>query len=1123
MVIFILVLILIIIAAVASFAVYFVMTFEDRLRNKAVSAMEVVSEDPDRAKRMAQQIQSDVKAYSNEQKLGDNGKYAMALAYVVLALASRSPREADQHLSKIRKLYRRKPSEAAEVMVEYYLVKDPNSIDAVECYLDCLEGKVEQETYDRILEALQTACEVAPDMRIDDLKNKIKWNKYAQKTFSNQRWPVLNISNAYHQLGHADSAQQVLADHLKQYPDASPVRVALARSLRLGGNKTAAQHELNAVLEQRLDQKSYFAVVWELIVLGNLHKAAELIQKIQTQDRPDLQARVYGLYGIIRLREGNYADATNYLVRSLKQAPENNTVRLALAEAYTQSSKMPEAVRMLQAADQARPDDAQIQFALGSALFNAKQWVEAGQCFAACIKQDFRPRVSTLLWARCALSNGLPVEAWRVLNESHNLDTKDSEVAFYRGVALYQSGQPKKAVPEFVRAFNAAKKSGSKPRMTRAKTNVCAAYGAAGNQRVQEENYAEAAQIYDILLQNLSPSAPQHNITKQVLAECYVRASVQICERSNGTASKPALHVLEKGIALIPKPAARYFQAGLFCVEGRYAEAAELYLHLINQKDHPEFRFGWALATSKTSSPAEGISQLEAMVQRGGPVGVRAALVLANREANQGQKPKAAKILDGVLATPEANKSPWFREACCQAVLHAFQGGDEKWAVELSMKYASGGMPSELIVGALKADSGDYEGAVAEMEKAVPRVADQRQILQPLLRVYKMAAKQAGEKKKFDQLVSLTRRALQWGEDRDIRLLHDLATATEQKGGNSDDLDEDLLRMLNHLCKSAQDSDAPIIRSALIAYHQKAFTLAMRGAHYNAEPYWARANELWLGRVRKRGEFWKGYIETYNAGKKYALQSSEEELEDKVAKRLAGVCIGLAAQSLKEHDFRNADYYWAEGVRLARTDACRELFKDIANVNDLLGEIDFIRDPDLGYDMFLFLSKNVDPDDENYREQLDYLEVLKGIEEAKHGNYGMLRRLTETATKKVREFAGQRLVRESIQALLARNVYDFKKLLGVAAEFDRDWRKMAKRVRRLPEGMVNRITNEYESHPLVRRVRDQNPDAADEGLFRLIQLFGDIDHEHRGRRIPYYIIRDIVNDVIPKIHQDAPY
>ncbi|MGF1581464.1 MAG: tetratricopeptide repeat protein [Gemmataceae bacterium] len=1121
MVIFVLIAILVIIAAVASFAVYFVMTFEDRLRNKAVNALEVVSDEPDRARQMAQQIQSDVKAYSNEKKLGENGRYAQALSYVVLALVSRSRREADQHLSKLRKLSRRQTSEAAEVMVEFYLVKDPDCIDAVECYLDCLEGQVEQETYDRIFEALQTACEVAPDMRVVDLKHKIKWNKQAQKTFGNQRWPVLNISNAYHQLGHPASAQQILTDHLKHHPDASAVRVALARSLRLGGNRAAAQHELNAVLEQRLDQKSYFAVVWELIVLGDLHKAAELIQKIQTQDRPDLEGRVYGLYGIIRLREGNYPDAINYLVRSLKLVPENDTVRLALAEAYTQAGNSGDAVRLLQQAVQVRPDDAQFQFALGSALFNAKQWVDAGKCFAVCIRQDFRPRTSTLLWARCALGNGLPTEAWRVLNESHNLDTKDSEVAFYRGVALYQSNDPKKAVPEFVRAFNGAKKVGDKARMSRAKTNVCAAYGAAGNQRVQEENYTEAAQIYDILLQNLSSTSATYNATKQVLAECYVRASVQLFERSGGSGSKAALPVLEKGIALFPKPAARYFQAGLLCKEGRYADGAAIFLYLINQKDHPEFRFGWALATSKSQSPAEGLAQLEGMIRQGGPVAVRAALVLAGKEADRGQKPHAAKILEGALATAEANRSPWYSEACCQAVLHAFQGGDEKWAVELSKKYASqGGLPSELIVGALKADSGDYEGAVAEMEKAIPQVTDRERVVQPLMRVYKMAAKQAGQKKNFEQLVRLTQRALQCGEDRDIRLLYDLANATELKSTNEDEFDEDLLRMLSHLCQSAQNADAPIIRSTLIAYHQKAFVLAMRGDHYDAEPYWERANQLWLGRIRKQGEFWKGYVSNYNSGKKYDLQSSEEELEDKVAKRLAGVCIGLSIRSLKEYDFRNADYYWAEGVRLARTEACRELFNDMANVNEILSNIDFVGEPDLGYDLFLFLSRNIDPDDEHYQEQLDYLEILKGIEEAKHGNYGLLRRMTETATKKIREFACQRLVRESIQALLVRNVYDFKKLLDVAGEFDREWRRTAKRVRRLPEGMINRITNEYESHPLVRRVRDRDPDAADEGLFRMIQLFGDIDTEHRGR-IPIYVIRDIVNEVIPKMHGKA--
>jgi tetratricopeptide (TPR) repeat protein len=1098
--------------------------------NRAESLWEL---QPEVALRLCQGALNQLTRRLERKRLSPKGLEGLVRARLLLAMIEQCTGKsaaARDHLANLRKL----PLEAALLerqLLRFYLTVDSGSTEAFQTYLACcrslwLNKDIDQR--ERCLNALRACCEVQRDMAEVELVERVKRNQDARKVFPTDAWPMRGEALAWARLKKHQRALAVLEDLVVYFPDSIPDRIVLVRELIARGNKERARAQLEILETQAPNNYEVLLDVARLqVLLGDIDLASDNLKRVFAA-APHLQARARSLVGVVLLRKGMPAKAIDPLQKALAAEPENTETRLALAEALSQTGAADQAIQVLSpTGQQALP--AEQEFALACALCNVQRWSEAAEHFERCKESARLAARCALLRLRCLLQAGDPGVP-QALKEAEVLNPRHVELAFYHGVLLYQAGSYQKALPHFVRAFNAANKTKDLILLKRAKRNVAACYWRMAGQHAGQEKYAEAAKAYEVLRKNLPTRFAGQSALLQTLAQCYFRAGLRRFRRGGPKAAVEAMEPVRRSVELLPEKTARSFLASLHFREGRYTEAASQYAGLLKEGPAEEaVQFAHALSALRAGAPGQAADALQRLSRGGGAYALRSALALSASHADRAEYANAIGILMAALKAVQGARDPYQDDACRNAVLYALRTGDAAWAKRLAFELFAGGnagSPSarggNLMLGCLLVDGGDYDQALPYLEQAVEETrgkgAQSGGVGQLLRQVYRRAAHQRAQKQDFAALNELLERALRRQDDADLKELQKLAQTASQSGALGDEPDDQVVRQLDDLHRSSAQPDVGLVRSAMVVHHRRACSLSRSGQHRPARDHWREAHQIWVRQVARRPAFWKDYLASYNAGKQYQVQMNETDLETALQRRMAGLCIVRAGQSIEQQDYDEAQFFWDEACKVAPQAVCTELFHEVVDVREMSARLNLRTNPQALVRLYRFLYDKIDPCEE-YRKELEQLQIVEAVDAIKKGDLAAARQFGRTANADMRKILVNVAVDQAIQAFKAGNFSQCHNLLAFAGEYDSDWVRLGGRVRGMSNEVLRAILGAFQVHPLIRVLAQANPDKADIALFQIVMSYAEFNTKVPGGLRPQ-IVYDTVQKVIDAVLED---
>lgn len=1102
--------------------------------------------EPEKARRLCQGVLDRLGGKSGRRKLTPTGHQALAQAYLVLALLDHregSTEDAWAHLDRLREL----PLEGEPIdrrLLLFYTINASTSAEAFETYLTC--GRSEWVGGDPALEkciasGLRGCCALRAEMTEAELVQQIKRNQDVRKIFPGKTWSLRAEAQAWSRLQKPQRARLVLEELVALHPESVPDRIALVGALIASGEKDRARQELtNLVRQSPDDYELLLDVAKQQIALGDRQAATGNINRVLAE-APSLQGQAWTLIGTVALQGKRAAKAIPWLKKALDAEPENIQARIALAEAHSQNGEPAEAVQYLKPASE-QPLPPEQEYALACALFNHQQWVEAAGHFEQCRQADFRAAACALFRLR-ALLKASDAGAADALQKAEALNPDHPDLAFYRGVLLYQGGAYQKALPHFARAYTAAGKIKDETLLKRAKLNVVACYWQLAVQHAAQRRYADAAKAWEVVQKNLLKHPRLADIA-QALARCHFLTGFDRYKRGGPKAAAEAIEPVSKSHQLHPDPIVRSFLAALCLREGRRGEAAEHYGELLKGAPKQEgLQFAWGLSALQTDRAGQAGETLGQLARGGGPYALRAALALSAGHIERGEYQPAVTVLMAARKFPDAPKDPHYGELCRTAVLSALRSGDNDWAKRLALGLYGGGsgLGANLLLGCLLAETGDYEQALPLLEKADDeahgRPAGKRAgpltvllLEQPeegasgrdrprelLGQIYRLAVRQRCEKEDYDGMKELLQRALKRQEDAELHKLHKLVTTASRAGvlGNGTDdgqSDDQIIPLLDELHGAAAKPDIHLVRSTMVAHHRKACALAKEGKHKPARNHWERAHGIWAKQIADKKAFWKDYRDACNDGKQYQIQMSEADLGKTLQRRMAGVCVGLTGKAVAQQGYDEAEFYWDEARKIAPDSVCKELFKEVVNVVDLVAQFNVRTNPGKVVRLYRFLYEKIDHCEE-YRKELEQLEIVEAVEGIKQGEYDLARKMGKKGSKETRKILADHALENAIQALKGNEIRRCHRLLELTGEFDSDWIKLAAKIKLLGDTVLNVIVSGVQGHDLVKVLVLANPAKADVILFQVVLGYAEINVQMTGG-LDAYKVRQTLDQVI---------
>jgi len=317
-----------------------------------------------------------------------------------------------------------------------------------------------------------------------------------------------------------------------------------------------------------------------------------------------------------------------------------------------------------------------------------------------------------------------------------------------------------------------------------------------------------------------------------------------------------------------------------------------------------------------------------------------------------------------------------------------------------------------------------------------------------------------------------------------MRHFHRLAAAAAERGGGSADLEEADLDLLAELDRESDRVDPLLVRSLMIAYHRRACELALSGNHRGAQRYWDRAHEFWDQRIHKKTAFWGEYVASYNQGQQRQLQLGPDELQRRIGRRMAGLCVSICGGLIEEQEMQAARPYWEMACAVGGSDLAREVFGEAVNLDAVLSRLDPNRNPAAIYDLYRFL-------------------------------YDTIER-KEVYEKIMLEMAYRQAVRE----LNRDNPGDFIRHIVQAGEFNANFRVLAEKLRRLGNAVISAIVACFNANALARTFREANRELDDEeALFSVVWVYANsIDSVAGG--INTWTVPRIMDQILVMVYKD---
>ena len=246
--------------------------------------------------------------------------------------------------------------------------------------------------------------------------------------------------------GRAKQAEELLRKVLSDRPNSAETNHCLGRALLLEGTRLAeALRMLERAVELDANRAEYQLYAgWAANEAGNVPKAEHALAEALRLDQG--LADAYWQRGVLRQRQGAARDAIADLTRALELRPSRYEAHAALADAYYDLGKEPQALSEWLLAIQAQPDNATWHFRYGK-LLSANHQGEAardqlGKALDLSASQDPAPRWAWEAHNLLAHAIGLKPEAVKHWEEFLRLGPRDSPYRVEAKSSLEKLGHP---------------------------------------------------------------------------------------------------------------------------------------------------------------------------------------------------------------------------------------------------------------------------------------------------------------------------------------------------------------------------------------------------------------------------------------------------------------------------------------------------------------------------------------------------------------------------------------------------------------------------------------------------------------------------------------------------------
>jgi cellulose synthase operon protein C len=159
-------------------------------------------------------------------------------------------------------------------------------------------------------------------------------------------WPYVTVARAKLAFAEGNAAASAgdLQRHLRDHPDDAEARLLLAVALLEGGNALQAEQQLTWLLAQNPANAPARAVLARTqIARGRVDAAEQLLTEVPLGSSAELDA----LLGRVKFRLGESDEAIPYLQSAVAVRPDDEDLRLDLAEAYMAIGRAEEAVALV--------------------------------------------------------------------------------------------------------------------------------------------------------------------------------------------------------------------------------------------------------------------------------------------------------------------------------------------------------------------------------------------------------------------------------------------------------------------------------------------------------------------------------------------------------------------------------------------------------------------------------------------------------------------------------------------------------------------------------------------------------------------------------------------------------
>ena len=246
--------------------------------------------------------------------------------------------------------------------------------------------------------------------------------------------------------GRAKQAEELLRKVLSERPSSAETNHCLGRALLLEGTRLAeAQRLLERAVELDQNRAEYQLYAgWAANEAGNVPKAEHALAEALRLDQG--LADAYWQRGVLRQRQGAARDAIADLTKAIELRPSRYEAHAALADAYYDLGKEPQALSEWQLAIQAQPDNATWRFRDGKLLAANHQSEAAKEQLNKALElsasEDPAPRWAWEAHNLLAHAIGLKPEAVKHWEEFLRLGPRDSPYRVEAKSSLEKLGHP---------------------------------------------------------------------------------------------------------------------------------------------------------------------------------------------------------------------------------------------------------------------------------------------------------------------------------------------------------------------------------------------------------------------------------------------------------------------------------------------------------------------------------------------------------------------------------------------------------------------------------------------------------------------------------------------------------